>query len=254
MPEPPPSSDRRSPIEGPEDAPKPEGRAQLHRAFSRRCFPCLRAEEPLGPAAARTRLKPSPRPAAGSGGPAGARQGSAAGAGTNTALASGTASAPAAPSPPHHAPPVRPRGAHKGPRRGHPARRPLAYLRPGGLLVAVRRGPHCEEGRRRQRRLSPGSRQRRYERSGGGGGTGPAPRMLRRRGRGRGRGWVWPLSAVRRRGMDRVAVASLPSGRLFHLESWLEEIFINIIQSIRLPGATAVATEPRNPAPNPDAP
>lgn len=103
MPEPPPSSHRRSPIEGPEDASKPEGRAQPHRAFSRRCFPCLRAEEPLGPAAPRTRLKPSPRPAAGSGGPAGARQGSAAGAGTNTALASGTAGPPR-----HRPPPPRP--------------------------------------------------------------------------------------------------------------------------------------------------
>lgn len=163
-----PGSGRGAP-EGPADAPRAAGRAQtVTQGLTQLRFPCPRGKQPLGPAEA------FPRPAVGSGGPAGARHGSAAGADTDTALASGTAGPPRPPprsAMPGPQPPARPRGAHKGPRGGHPARRPLAYRRPrGGWLPSV--GARSTE--RGSGSGSPGSRQRRYERSGGGGGTGPA--------------------------------------------------------------------------------
>ncbi|XP_032535313.1 translation initiation factor IF-2-like [Chiroxiphia lanceolata] len=74
-------------------------------------------------------LSPRPRPAAGSGGPAGARRGPA---GANTALAGRAAPAPAAPSPLRHARPAAPRPPLRTGRRtkGRGDGPPPAGLRP----------------------------------------------------------------------------------------------------------------------------
>lgn len=135
---------------------------------------------------------------------------------------SGAASAPAAPSPLRHARPAapRPRGPHKGPRGRDPARRPLAYLRPRGMLGAVRGGPQYGE----PPTLDPGSAAM--------SGAGAVAELARPRacsagggeGAGTGIGIVVPAGFGCWRlwggGADGAAVAWLPSGRLFHAEPW----------------------------------